>query len=675
MSYATDNKTSLSSIVIILFGLFVSAILPTPHSAHAAGGVTQPDNTTTPVLTGKTLDTPLFQATGQLVLSVDGRGASSDTYTIDVDKPSAQATVRRAFLLAVSRGNSEFVILDNQIALNGTPVSWNATVPTQIASTNHYADVTAIVQPVLDAAGVGRTAFTVDESVAGSNNVDGTVLAVIFDDPAQTQATTIILLFGTQNTNGDNFNISLANPIDPAGAQSVADMGLGISFSSQEPGATGIQFNTIDVNGTRLTSSAGGEDDGEAFTNGALITVGGLDDSNANPADPNLTPTPPLQPGDSRLDDELYSLLPLITDTTTTINVATANLSDDDNIFFAYFRLSGSAAINQSIVLSPATATQVVNTDHTVTALVSDNQGNPVAGVTVDFSVTAGPNSGTNGQAVTAADGTATFTYSSASVGTDTISASFNNGNTTITATPVTVTWITVAETITLAPPTATLVVGNTHSVTATVSDTLNAPAPGVTVDFSVTAGPNVGVTGQAVTAADGTATFSYPGTNGTGTDTISASFNNGAATITAIPVTVTWITQPATITLSPDGVTLTVGDNHTVSARVSDTLGVAAAGVIVDFIVTSGPNAGSGAQGTTDSNGLAQFSYPGSGGIGTDTIAASLVSGVTTISAAPVTVIWITPPAAAIPTLAPLGLILLLLLLVTTGVQALRRR
>jgi hypothetical protein len=55
-----------------------------------------------------------------------------------------------------------------------------------------------------------------------------------------------------------------------------------------------------------MTTSAGGEDDGES-ADGALITAGGLDDSNANPADPYATDN-----GDPRQDDELYDLIPFV---------------------------------------------------------------------------------------------------------------------------------------------------------------------------------------------------------------------------------------------------------------------------------------------------------------------------------------------------------------------------
>lgn len=74
------------------------------------------------------------------------------------------------------------------------------------------------------------------------------------------------------------------------------------------------------------------------------------------------------------------------------------------------------------VTLAPKTATNVVGTEHCVTATVVDQNNNPLEGIRVDFSVT-GPNS-TSGFAVTNASGQATFCYSGTNEGTDTITAS-----------------------------------------------------------------------------------------------------------------------------------------------------------------------------------------------------------------------------------------------------------
>jgi hypothetical protein len=84
------------------------------------------------------------------------------------------------------------------------------------------------------------------------------------------------------------------------------------------------------------------------------------------------------------------------------------------------------------LTLTPTTATNPVGTQHTVTATVLDDCGNPVPGVMVDFSVTPSvvfenpsPSSGTG---TTDINGMATFTYGVSFPGTDTISAVVEGG-------------------------------------------------------------------------------------------------------------------------------------------------------------------------------------------------------------------------------------------------------
>jgi cysteine-rich repeat protein len=85
-----------------------------------------------------------------------------------------------------------------------------------------------------------------------------------------------------------------------------------------------LSFLEQDVNDRRLTSFAGGADDGENVQ-GALMTVGGYNDNNANPEDPLF----------GTEDDELYSLIEFLAPGESSINVNTTNPSTDDNIFFA----------------------------------------------------------------------------------------------------------------------------------------------------------------------------------------------------------------------------------------------------------------------------------------------------------------------------------------------------
>lgn len=76
------------------------------------------------------------------------------------------------------------------------------------------------------------------------------------------------------------------------------------------------------------------------------------------------------------------------------------------------------------IELDPLTATNPVNTDHTVTATVTDADGDPMAGLDVRFDVIDGPNSGDNASSTTDASGQTAFTYNGdGGTGMDTIQA------------------------------------------------------------------------------------------------------------------------------------------------------------------------------------------------------------------------------------------------------------
>jgi hypothetical protein len=360
---------------------------------------------------------PVVTEFGKVSLSVDGLGTLSTTGTMQVNKPSG-ATVRGAYMAAASTGFSGRVLLNGDVKINGVNVVWTMQTASSISSSNHFSDVTSIVKPIIDAAPAGLVNITITE--VNSSGIDGEVLAVIFDDPGQTTNNTVVLLFGAQNIAGDVFAVGLANPLDLTDPSLVLDMSLGISFGAQ--GCASGQFSQVDVNGTRLTTSAGGEDDGTC-ANGALLTVGGIGDTNANPP-PLTTPS-----GNPRIDDELYNLKPFVKTGDVLITVNTRNPSNDDNIFFSSFFLSVTGIVGEGIILAPATATNSINTSHTVTATVQDNLGNPVASRLVTFTVVSGPHVGLTGTDLTDVNGKATFTYTGTTVGTDVIIARMVNSS------------------------------------------------------------------------------------------------------------------------------------------------------------------------------------------------------------------------------------------------------
>jgi Big-like domain-containing protein len=357
---------------------------------------------------------PQVSETGFISLSENAVGTNDPAGgSLTVEKPPG-ATVRSAYLAAATTGFSGSVLADGDVAIDGNGVNWDLSTPNAISSNNYWSNVTTLVKAKLDAAAAGPVSFLITEA---NFNTDGEILAVIWNDPNQVVSNTIVLLFGAQNITGDTFNVGLAEPIDKSDPNLRLDMALGISFSFQPSG----QFSTVDVNSQRLSSAAGGQDDGQG-EDGALITVGGVGDSNANPVDPNALPTDP------RSDDELYSLLPFVNTGDTSIQVFTQNPSSDDNIFFGALTLnSTTAVVGEGIVLAPVDAQNPVDTNHTLTATVQDTDGNPIAGRTVTFTVIAGPSMGTTGTGTTGVDGKATFTYSSSAAGVDEIQASFLN--------------------------------------------------------------------------------------------------------------------------------------------------------------------------------------------------------------------------------------------------------
>ncbi|MBL8307610.1 MAG: hypothetical protein JNM33_13010 [Rubrivivax sp.] len=77
-----------------------------------------------------------------------------------------------------------------------------------------------------------------------------------------------------------------------------------------------------------------------------------------------------------------------------------------------------------TVGLSPFSATNPVGGTHTVTAIAQAANNAPIAGVTINFRVVNGPNTGKTGSGNTAADGKTSFTYTdTAGPGTDTIQA------------------------------------------------------------------------------------------------------------------------------------------------------------------------------------------------------------------------------------------------------------
>jgi hypothetical protein len=286
-----------------------------------------------------------YQFNGNGNWSIDGVGSnSSPVGTLQAFVPTG-STIDKAFLYTsiTPAGALSALTFDGTLISTGSFTSLGSN-PAGLSA--YRADVTSQVASKVGSGSATRFDFTLNSEGSNNSTIDGETLVVIYKNAAES-VRTIALLDGFSNAAGDSFTVNLASPlIDPTSPGFEALFSLGIGYSYQSGSA---QYSTVDVNGRRLTSWAGGEDDGGSF-NGGLITVGGLDDSSANPVDPFSSPV-----GNIRYDDELYNLAvgngvnsaPFLTTGLTSFKVNTQNPSGDDNIFFAGLNITAIAGVNQ----------------------------------------------------------------------------------------------------------------------------------------------------------------------------------------------------------------------------------------------------------------------------------------------------------------------------------------
>jgi hypothetical protein len=486
---------------------------------------------------------PFATVTGKVYMSLDAIGTNDPAGgQVFAQKNTSSSTVRSAYLLAATTPGSH--IDDGVITLNGSALNFDpahqATGVLSIESV--WTDVTSIVKPVVEGAPAGKVAFTAAESTA-TDSIDGEILAVIMDDPTLPTDNTVSFQFGALNSAGDTYSIGLASPLNVSDPNLALTMSIGDSFGYQGGG----QYSTIDVNGSRLSSSAGGNDDSSCKNNvpqnfgncgnGELITVGGIGDDTANPSDPNATDT---SCGNApRCDDELYNLLPFVKNGDTSIVVNTTNPSNDDNIFFTGFQLNSTAAVvGEGAVLSPVSGNTPVNSPYTFTTKLQDSTGNPIANKAVTFTVLSGPNAGQTAPATTDANGNAAYTYASGSAGTDTVQVSFTGSNgSTVQSNQATVTWTAAAnQPPKVADQLVTTAQDTAVGVSLAGSDPENDP-----LTFAVTGGPSHGtLTGSGANLTytpnagySGPDSFTYTANDGTNTS------NTGTVSITVTPAPV----------------------------------------------------------------------------------------------------------------------------------------
>jgi hypothetical protein len=379
----------------------------------------------------------VFSEKGSLVLSVDAVGTDLSFATVEVSKP-AGGVLKRAYLAVAATGGYAGPFEDGEVRVEGHGVIWDTTIRNGVGSWNSLSDVTEFVESAISAAPPGPV--LIDVSEVHSDLVDGVVLAVVFDAPSAPADNYVALYFGAQAERPDSFAIEFPTPVPSDLADTRYELGVGISYSLQSSDSTD-QYTMIDVNGRRLTTSAGGPDDGSPSP-GALITVGGFDDSPANPSDPYAKPV------NLASDDELYDLRPFLKPGDTRAIVRTSSPSEE-NLFFAsvFSSPSGSREVAsvtpaasvapaaasgatglRTISLSTASSKASIGGSCEMTATVTQD-GVPVPDAVVELKVVAGPHAGAVSRVQTKESGTATFMFRGKRTGRDLVVAILMDGD------------------------------------------------------------------------------------------------------------------------------------------------------------------------------------------------------------------------------------------------------
>jgi hypothetical protein len=165
--------------------------------------------------------------------------------------------------------------------------------------------------------------------------------------------------------------------------------------------------------------------------------------------------------------------------------------NDDGYGYPGGFTLSPIAVVSK-VTLAPTSSTDTVGASACETATVTDQDGNPVSGVRVDFTVT-GVNP-TSGFAYSATNGTAQFCYSGTTAGTDTEQAAVGS----VTSNMATIDW-------TSLPPTTTT---TSLSGGGQSGASISVPPSTAVTDHATLAGAKIGTAGGTVTYT----TYSDPG-------------------------------------------------------------------------------------------------------------------------------------------------------------------
>lgn len=234
-----------------------------------------------------------FNGTGNW--SIDATAFASSNHTLFAKVP-VDSLVEHAFLYA----STSFDTGAPPVTLAGTSYTgadWTDLGTTGVLGLHSYrVDVTQQMRTIVG--GGSNTVYGLPVSTSDtSKHIDGTTLVIVYSNATELSRN-IAIYDGFVAVGGTNVNHAFPNIVTPANSGFESLLSLGIGFSTG-----GIaQYSTVAINGRRLSSAAGGDDDGRG-NGGDYITAGGFGDSPLNPPDP-------FHIGNSidYYDDELYNL-------------------------------------------------------------------------------------------------------------------------------------------------------------------------------------------------------------------------------------------------------------------------------------------------------------------------------------------------------------------------------
>jgi len=550
----------------------VASVTLTPNNASIVVGGTAPLTATLKdaagnVLTGRTIQwsssTPGVAtvsstgvvtgvAAGSTTITATSEGQSG-TATITVSPvPAASVSIAPGSVTLASGATAPLTATVKDAAGNvlaGRAVTWSA-APTSVATVSATGVVTGVAPGT-------ATITATSGSASGTASVTVTLapVATVAVNPASatlTAGSTTTLTTTLKDANGNTLTgRTVAWSTNAASVATVSGTGL----------VTAVAPGTATITATS-----------EGQSGSASITVTEVAAASVTIAPPSATlvegATAPLSAtvkdaGGKVLTGRTitWSSDAPATATVSAAGVVTAVKAGSATITATSGSASGTASITvtpvpaASVTITPSTLSVVVGTTGPLTATVKDAAGNVLTGRTVTWAAapTAVATVSSTGVVTGESVGTATITATSGSA----------SGTATVTVTPVPV------ATVTVSPGSATLTIGGTAPLSATLKDADGHVLTGRTITWSTNASSVATVSPAGVVTAVGAGTATITATSGTA---------SGSATIT--------VTGPpvSTVTVSPGNPKVAVGKSVTLTATLKDAGGHVLTGRVITW-------------------------------------------------------------------------------------------